>query len=112
MKWSRYALGAVAAIAGLVVAPAESLAQECTPTGWCIQNGVNGDRIMYVYTGRSGNYAYTTEIGINPNLTRTPSFDRAYDCAKWMHRFKGTLWYDIIPGSMLDFIANDVCRRR
>lgn len=92
----------------LGVIPRPALAQECTRAGWCIRNSVSGTRVMYKYLGRSGNFVY-----ILSNYDEGRGFvgevETVYDCKNWKVRNSQVPWSVIVPDSIVDGIANQLC---
>ena len=111
MRLLRSSLLMTAALAGLFGRP--GLAQECTPGGWCLLEGDSGRKKMYKVTGRSGQFVYTKEqYTSKPYSTEWgPVYQLTYDCKNWEISGENEPWYPIVPGTVGDETAKDVCKR-
>ncbi len=95
------------------------LAGECTPSGWCVVEAENGYKSLYLVIQRTDRYAYLLEQDIGRDGSRKPDPGRFFqvilDCKKWTRQIKlGESVSDvtiIVPGSIGDAKARDVCNR-
>jgi|LakMenEpi03Aug12_release.lakeMendotaPanAssembly.Ray.scaffolds.fasta_scaffold1440621_1 hypothetical protein len=100
---------AVVALAGI---PAQSLAQKCTRSGWCLFEDDQGIRQLYRYEGRQGRYIYVRRQNIYPSGEKS-EFGQAFDCVGWLFKtYSGSesgSWQVIVPGSIGNAIARRIC---
>jgi hypothetical protein len=95
-----------------LLAPA-TLAQTCAPNGWCVRVASDGGRIIYRPIDRKASLVISREYWLDPDGTQSPTNVYAYNCRtwEWSSEFHDGKWVVIVPGSLADGIARDLCRR-
>lgn len=74
---------------------------------------VKGIKHMYKVTGRSGQLVYMMRQSTENSYSNEwgPIYQWTYDCKNWERRIENDPWGPIVPGSVGDGIARDVCTR-
>ena len=110
MRPPGFLLPALAALA--LATPIPAHAQSCTPGGWCSINGENGGRTMYKYMGKSGALRYTIKRhSACGSCDFKDPIAMVYNCQTWESSAVGGAFRALVPESIGDGIARDVCNR-
>jgi hypothetical protein len=95
-----------------LLAPA-TLAQTCAPNGWCVVEATDGTRTIYRPIDRKGSLVISREYRLDPDGTQSPTLVKAYNCRTWesSSELHDGEWVVIVPGSIGDGKARDLCSR-
>lgn len=70
---------------------------------------VRGAQFMYKINGRSGQFVYIRVRGSSDEWGGI--YQEVHDCKNWEFKPENLPWRPIVPGSVDDEIAKDVCNR-
>lgn len=97
---------AASAALAIAASPLPVSAQQCTPGGWCVRYGDDNGRMMYRYVDRTGDYLRVAQAVPSPRMIL---FMHTYDCRRWLVSIENEPFEVIVPGSINDGIARQLC---